>query len=178
MAIEGAPDDVITAGGSYSSGPAEGVYHVVVQEAARGESKSSSRPQLIIDLFGKDDQDHPAKQGKRVTKMYQSLSMKSDTKEKADTMRGMFKRLVFDGFGLKWPADDKPFDVRSLQGKEAWILIAPRKDDRDGSMRNQVVAIAQDKAKLPKLSGASTTPPAGGVRRVRGGRNATNAAPA
>ena len=171
MAINGAPDAIFL-GGSYSTGPAEGVYHTVVHEATQGESKSSSRPQLVITFFGKDDPDHPAKQGKKVTTMYQSLPMDGDDKEKADIMRGMVKRLVFDGLGLKWSPEPKAFDVRSIVSKECWILIGPRKDDRDGSIKNQVVAIAQSKDKLPKLKGAPTTPPAGGVSRRRGGAGA------
>ena len=78
---------------------------------------------------------------------------------------------MFDGFGLKWPTEAKPFDPRNLQGKEAWILIAPRKDDK-GETRNQVVAVVQDKAKLPQLKGADTKPSTGGRTSRRGGAQA------
>lgn len=158
MAIQGAPDITFQFGGTYSTGPAAGVYHVIVNEAALGTAQKTSRPYIGLDLFGKDDPNNSAKNGKRVTKQRVYSAMESDDDDKQKTMRGMTKRTLCDGYGLKWPADGKSLDPRQLVGKTAWVLIGPKKNEETGEIRNEVIAVAQDKEKLPKVN---TAPVAG-----------------
>lgn len=153
MAIEGAP--VINIGGAVSTGPEPGDYAVIISDAAIGKS-GTGRPNLQLEFTGKDDPNHPAKDGKKVTKMFQSLADVSDDADKVKTMNGMLKRLVFDGLGVKWPAEPKPLDPRVFAGKKCWIRLEKKKQEgRDE--RTEVVAIALTQDKLPVKKGAPTT---------------------
>ena len=130
------------------------MYHVIVNESSLGTAQKTGRPFTALDLFGKDDPNNPAKNGKRITKQRVYGTMVGDDKEKADTMKGMAKRTFCDGYGMKWPAEEKALDPRQLVGKSAWILIGPKKNEETGEIRNEVLAVAQDQAKLPKVNTA------------------------
>lgn len=167
MAITGAPQ--ILVGGAVSNGPALGDYHIIVSDAQLGESKTSGRGQLVLELTVKDDPNNPSKEGKKLTKMFQSLPAEGDDPEKVKQMQGMLKRLVYDGFGVKWPAEPKPIDPRIFVGKPAWIRLDNRKNNQTGEERSQVVAVAQAQDKLPVRRGetGNVAKPAG-----RGGASA------
>lgn len=155
MAIEGAP--VINIGGAVSTGPEAGDYHILVTDAALGKSKSE-RPNLQLELTVKDDPNHAAKEGKKLTKMFQSLPQDSDDEDKRKVMQGMLKRLVYDGFGVKWPTEPKALDPRIFVGKKAWIRLAKKKNEQTGEDRSEVVAVALTQDKLPASKGAQTGP--------------------
>ncbi len=147
MAIA-APDSFFV-GGAVSTGPASGDYHVIIEDASLGSS-SSGRGSLNFDLVVKDDPNHPAKEGKKLTKMFNSLAdPKTDDEEKIKVMNGILKRQVYDGFGIKWPTDKKALDARQFIGKTAWIRLAPRTNPKTGEARTQVTAVAQTADKLP-----------------------------
>ena len=151
MAIEGAPQILI--GGAVSTGPAKGDYHIIVSDASLGTS-STSRPNLQLELTVKDDPNHTAKEGKKLTRMFQSLPQDGDDEEKVKTMQGMLKRLVYDGFGVKWPAEPKPIDPRIFLGKTAFVRL----DQKPGDDRTNVVAVAHALDKLPVRKGTPTGP--------------------
>ena len=157
MAIEGAPS--INIGGAVSTGPEPGDYSVLITDAAVGAS-STGRPNLQLEFTVKDDPNHVAKNGKKLTKMFQSLPQGSDDEEKVKTMQGMLKRLVYDGLGVKWPTEPKPLDPRQFAGKKCWVRLAKKKQEgRDE--RTEVVAIALTQDKLPLLKGAPAGSPNG-----------------
>ena len=144
MAITGLPK----LGGTFSNGgAAEGNYRTEVADAQISEA-STGRPQVVLDLTVRNDPNHPSKEGKRLTKMYQSLPQEGDDPENAKVTKGIIKRLIFDGFGLEWAKDEKPFDPRVLVGKMAWVQIAKKKDNK-GIERSNVVAISQTAEGLP-----------------------------
>jgi len=147
MAIA-APDSIFV-GGAVSTGPAPGDYHVIIEDAAVGTS-TSGRGSLNFDLVVKDDPNHAAKEGKKLTKMFNSLADPAqDDEEKQKVMNGILKRQVYDGFGIKWPTEKKALDHRQFIGKTAWIRLAPRLNPKNGETRTQVVAVAQTADKLP-----------------------------
>lgn len=156
MAITGAPS--FGGGGSFSAGgPEKGQYHCIVADATTGESKNG-RPKLTLVFNVHNDPNHPAKQGKKLTTMFQYATMDTDEKDKADVMKGMLKRLVYDPFGLPWGAEFKPLDTRKLVGKEVWVLIGDNKQ-ADGTLRNGVVALSatQEGLPLPKAAVIAST---------------------
>ena len=151
-----APDNLFDgeAGGAVSTGARPGVYHVECREASRGESKTSKRSQFILDLFGKDDPNNTSKEGKRIIKMFQSLAIPSDDEDKRQAMRGVLKRLCYEGFSVPWPEKTGSLDPRRFQGKTAWILVDKVKDNKE-QMRSQVVAVAQEREQLPVIKTTS-----------------------
>jgi hypothetical protein len=161
-------------GGTYGAGgPAKGQYHCIVNDAQITEAKTG-RLQLVTEFFVRDDPNHPAKQNKKLTKWWQCFPMPDDDAEKAKNMRGMWKRLVYDGFGMKWPDSEKPFDPRVLIGKTAWVLMGDTKG-ADGQPRVGVVAVAQTQEGLPLPKNGATDMAAAAVAgaapsRVMGGR--------
>lgn len=157
MAIAAAPDTAF-AGGPVSTGPAPGDYHVVIQDAQNGVS-GSGRPSLNFDLVVKDDPNHPAKNGKKLTKMFNSLGSAEhgDDEDKLKMMAGILKRQVYDGFSVPWPKERKPIDPRIFIGKEAWVRLATQKNPKTGEDRSQVVAVAQTLDKLPVSRGTPTS---------------------
>ena len=158
MAIA-APDSIFI-GGAVSTGPASGDYHVIIEDAQLGTS-SKGRGSLNFDLVVRDDPNHQAKEGKKLTKMFNSLAdSKTDDEDKMKMMNGILKRQVFDGFGVKWPTEPKALDPRIFVGKTAWIRLAPKKNPNTGEERTQVVAVAQTPDKLPVNK--TTAEPAGG----------------
>ena len=154
-----APESVFY-GGPVSTGPTEGDYHVVIADASLGTS-SKGRPQLVLDLIVKDDPNHASREGKRLMKHFQSLADPAqDDEEKVKVMNGMFKRLLFEGFGLKWATENKALDARMFVSKTAWVRIAKKLNPQNGEERAQVVAAALTPDKLPVNK--STTEPANG----------------
>lgn len=151
MAIEGAPQ--ILVGGAVSTGPASGDYHVICSDAATGIS-STGRPNLQLELTVKNDDNHAAKNGKKLTRMFQSLPGSGDDDEKVKQILGMVKRLAYDGFGVKWPAEPKPIDPRIFVGKTAFVRLA----QKPGDDRTNVVAVAASLEKLPVMKGAEAKP--------------------
>lgn len=152
-------------GGEFSNGPAKGQYHVIVSDAQIGAAKSSGRPNITLDIFVKNDPGHPNKEGKRLQKLFQSLPMESDDADKRKSMRGMVKRLCYDGFGVEYPTEEKDLDPRVWIGKTAWVLVGDQKD-QSGQLRTGIVAVAQKQEQLPLPKGAtSTIPPKNGGRR-------------
>ena len=162
MAIEGAP--TINVGGAVSNGAEPGDYHVIISDAALGTSKTG-RPNLQLELTVKDDPNHVAKEGKKLTKMFQSLAQASDDEDKVKTMNGMLKRMVFDGLGVKWPTEPKPLDPRVFAGKKAWVRLDRKKNEQTGEDRSEVIAIALTADKLPAKKGVPTIAAAAGSRR-------------
>lgn len=141
-------------GGAYSSGPAKGVYRGIVQEAAIADTQSGGK-KLSLTIFGKNDPDHPDKEGKKLFTFSQTFPSANQPAETQSLVKGIWKRLIYDGFGLKWSTEAKPFDQRQLVGKEAFFLVDEKKQ-ADKSMRNDVVAIALEKDKLPQKTNRST----------------------
>lgn len=155
MSVAGLP----TMGGEFTNpGVAKGVYRVKVEDASLGEAKSG-RHQFIAQLVVSNDPNHAAKEGKKLTKLYQSLPTGEDDADKKLMMKGIIKRMLFDGFGIPWPKEDKPFDPRKWVGKEAWVLVGDQKR-ADGSMGTGVVAIATEADKLPALKTTGEAPAA------------------
>lgn len=152
MSITGAPVEVLM-GGSYTSGTAEGDYHVIVSDAQLGLAKTG-RPQLIAQLTVKNDPAHPAREGKPLTRMFQSLPQPGDPEDKRDSMKGMVKRLWYDGFGVPWPKEDKKLDARLFINKEAYVRLAKK----EGKAFPDVVAVATTLDGLPPKHGAPTAP--------------------
>lgn len=162
MAITGAAQEAMMWGGATSAGgAATGVYRVVVTEAALGMSKGAQdadgnytkapRPFVELEFFGKGDPDHPGKEGKKVTKSKFYGPSAADDAEKKKLMAGMLKRSLGDGFGIKWGTDGKPLDPRIFVKKEVFIAIGPGKaNDDTGESRQEVLAIAPSRDKLPK----------------------------
>lgn len=144
------------AGGTFTTGGAKGDYHCRVDDAQITVA-STGRLQFVLDLSVHNDPDHPGKEGKKLKKMFQSLAMPEDDKEKADQMRGMLKRFYYDGFGEKWPTDSKPIEARKWIGKEAWVRLDV---DKDKPEFTKVTHIAQNKEGLPtpKGQGVKTAP--------------------
>lgn len=148
MAITGASDAVLV-GGEVSSGPAKGDYRVEVTDAKLGESKDKTRKMLLLTLTVKDDPNHSAKNGKKLTTWRQPLPAPGkDDADKLKTMQGILKRSVYEGLGVKWPETAKALDPRIFMNKVAFVRI----DDRtgsDGKTRTDVVACAVSADKLP-----------------------------
>lgn len=174
MAI-GSTQNVFTAGGTYSSGPSDGQYHVKVTDAQLGAS-SKGTPQMVLEFTVANDPNHPAKEGKKLTKKFITLGpadpTAADAAEKMEKIKGMMKRFLFDGFGMKWPESDKPQDPRDWVGKSVWVQVA-KVAGRDGP-RADIVAIAQTQEGLPVVKGGAapanngnngSTPAKGGRRR-------------
>lgn len=159
MGITGQTTATMMGGGTYTAGGPKGAFHIRVADASIGLA-STGRPQFILDLEVHNDPDHPGKEGKKLKKMYQSGVVEEDGQEKGDTMRGMLKRLCYDGFGIPWTTDGKPIDPRKWIGKEAWVMLDTDKNNPDFT---RVVAVAQTKEglPLPKGQGAKTSPPTG-----------------
>lgn len=155
MAIEGAPQ--ILVGGAVNSGPVEGDYHVIVSEASIGTSKTG-RPNLQLELTVKDDQDHVAKNGKKLTRMFQSLPQPGDDGEKVKDMQGFLKRIVYSGLGIKWPTEGKPLDPRIFVGKTAYARLAKKTPTDEFA---NIVAMAPTREALPVKKGIPTGPVAG-----------------
>lgn len=152
MAITGA-EDAIVVGGDYSlGGTADGDYRVKVNSVGIGTASTGTK-QLTMEFFGKGDPDHPAKEGKFVFKMYQSLPSEKQDAEKRKQTQGFLKRLVYDGFGFDWPKTGKKFDARMFADKECWIRIKKR----EGKDRPEIVAIALERDNLPATKGAAGT---------------------
>lgn len=156
MAI-GATTQVMV-GGKYSTGPSDGQYHIKVTDAQISQS-SKGTPQMVLELTITNDPEHAAKEGKKLTKMFQTLSpadpTAADAGEKQEQINGMLKRLLFDGFGLKWPDKSEALDPRDWQGKTAWVMMQ-KKTRQNGESRAEVVAIAQNKDGLPVPKGVPT----------------------
>ena len=121
----------------------------------------------------KNDPNNPGKEGKKLTKVFQSLPMEGDEEDKILTMRGMVKRFLYDGFGIKWPEKETALDPRDWVGRAAWVQIGDQKG-ADGQPRAGVTHIAQTAEALPlpkKAALAATGPakatakPAAGARR-------------
>ncbi len=146
MSVAGLP----TMGGDFSSATtAKGVYRVKVEDASIAEA-STGRPQITMQLVVSKDPNHAAKEGKKLTKIFQSLPTGEDDADKRLMMKGMIKRMLFDGFAIPWPKEEKPLDPRKWVGKEAWVLIGDRKG-KNGEMQTGVVAVAQEADKLPAV---------------------------
>ena len=77
----------------------------------------------------------------------------SDDKDKVETMLGMLKRKLYDGFGLPWPKDSKKFDPRIFQNKEVFVWLAKGKPNEEtGEARVEVQNYALTADKLPKAA--------------------------
>lgn len=158
MGITGAPEAMMVGGATNSGGPAPGIYKVIVADASvgmtKGDEAAGKAPRHFIELefHGKGDKDHPAKDGKKVTKQRFYGTASSDDAEKKKDMLGMLRRRVYDGLGVKWPTGEaKAVDTRIFTKKECFIVIAPGKENPEtNETRNEVQAIALDKKKLPK----------------------------
>lgn len=154
---------------------AKGNYHVEVLDASYGESKTG-RAQLILQLVYKNDPNHPASEGKKLTRIYQSMPAEGDDADKVKMMKGIIKRMIFDGFGLKWSTDEKPFDPRVLVGKQAWVQVGDTKK-ADGTASTGITHVAQTLETLPIPRGVqAAAATAGAPRRGGRGRTAANAA--
>lgn len=154
-------------GGRFSNGPAKGVYHGIVTEAAVGDTQKGGK-KLSITVFGKDDPDHPEKEGKKLFTFSQTFPSESQDADTQDRMRGMWKRIIYDGFGLKWSTEPKPFDARQLVGKQAYFVVDEKKD-QNGAPRNDVVGVYLEKDAIPvranRATGTVTETKAAGRRR-------------
>lgn len=160
-------------GGEYSTYSLDkGNYRCKVTDASYGEAKTG-RQQLILDLTVEGDPNHPAKEGKRLTRHYQSVVMPaSDDADKIKTLKGFWKRMISDGFALKWdPLNAKPFDPRTLIGKIVFVQIGNTKR-ADGSPAQGVVALAPTADKLPavKIDTGTGAAAAVGGNGAAGGR--------
>lgn len=172
-------------GGAFSSGgPQKGAYHVKVSDAQVCEAKEVKEEEgrtqkrlgyaLQFDVY--DDPNHPAKNGKKLTKEQFWLPDAEDDDDKRKTMNGMLKRGPFDGLGVRWPEKEEEFDPRDFIGKTGYVLVDEQEDKRDNSMRTRVVAIRQDPSKLPKLkeakaaAGGKSDEKKGGAAAAGGGR--------
>jgi hypothetical protein len=138
-------------GGNFSIGPKPGNYRVIVNDAQNGES-GTGRPNLKVEFVGRNDPNNPAKEGKKIIMMFQSYPLADQDPDKAESMKGFWKRLIYDGFGLSWgkqaAATGTLFDVKLILGKEVWIQLGQKSD---GKM--EVRAIALKLEGLPKLQG-------------------------
>lgn len=156
MAITGAPEAMMVGGAVNSGGPAAGIYRIVVADASTGMSKGDEakgklpRHYIELEFHGKGDPDHPAKDGKKVTKQKYYGTASNDDAEKRKDMLGMLKQRLYNPFNVKWPSAGAAVDARIFVKKEAFIVIAPGKANEEGETRNEVQAIAQKKEKLPK----------------------------
>jgi hypothetical protein len=158
MGITGAPEAMMVGGKTSSGGPAPGIYKVIVADASvgitGGDPAAGKAPRHYIELefHGKGDKEHPAKDGKKVTKQRFYGAAASDDAEKKEMMLGMLRAKVYKGLGVKWPTGEaKPVDTRIFTKKECYIAIAPGKENPDtNEVRNEVQAISIDRAKLPK----------------------------
>lgn len=156
----GAADVEMMIGGKFSSGPAEGVYHVQVTETGKDKSKGDpaknkpQRPFLALTLtVTAKDKIHASKKGKKLTVDRSYFPHPSDDTDKIETMLGMLKRKLYDGFGLAWPKDSKKFDPRVFANKEAFVWLAKGKPNEEtGEARVEVQAYAQTPDKLPKAA--------------------------
>jgi hypothetical protein len=164
-------------GGSYSTGPAHGQYHCVVNDAAITESRTG-RPMATLKLVVKDDPNHQSKESKGLGRdIRQSLPMDSDDPEKVGVMKGMVKRMLYDGFDMPWPDEAMPLDkfkaeIRKWVGKQCWVNIGDTKQ-ADGTMGPGVTDVAITQEKLPvRAARKNGTPapasPAGGRKARRG----------
>jgi len=157
MAI-GQPDamNFVWGGATSSGGPATGIYRVVVAEAGLGQSKGDEakgkppRPYVELEFHGKNDDEHPSFNGKKLIKQRFYSPLPSDDKEKQKMMAGMLKRSLSDGLGVKWMTEQKTLDPRIFIKKEAYIAIGPGKPNDTGETRQEVQAIALKREKLPK----------------------------
>jgi len=157
MGITGAPEAMMVGGAVNTGGPAPGIYRVIVADAGigitDGNEAAGKAPRHYVELefHGKGDPDHPAKDGKKITKQRFYGASSADDREKQKNMLGMLKRRVYDGLGVKWPTGESKLDARIFSKKEAFIAIAPSKENPEtGECRNEVQAIALKKEKLPK----------------------------
>ncbi len=166
MGISGAAQEAMMWGGATSNGgAATGVYGAVVTEAALGMSKGlvekndkgeevivkHPRPYIELEFAGKNDPDHPAKNGKKITKQKFYGPTASDDADKKKLMAGMLKRSLGDGFGIKWATDGKPLDPRIFIKKECFLAIGPGKENEETKeTRQEILAIAPTKKQLPK----------------------------
>lgn len=162
MAVQAAPDAAFV-GGEVYNGPELGDYHVIVSDSAMGETNKKDRKQLILELTVKDDPNHTAMEGKKLTKMWQSFPNAADDDRKRKTMLGIIKRQVYEGFGIPWPKDSKPLDPRIFTGKSAWVRFGERKD-KEGKIRQNITHVVQKQDQLPKGNGV----PAGKTEKAAG----------
>ena len=156
MAITGAPEVMMVGGAVNSGGPPAGIYRIIVADASTGMSKGDEakgkapRHYIELEFHGKGDPDHPAKDGKKVTKQKFYGTASNDDAEKRKDMLGMLKNRLYVPFNVKWPAAGAAVDARIFVKKEAFIVIAPGKPNEEGETRNEVQAIAVKREKLPK----------------------------
>jgi hypothetical protein len=152
----GAADVDMSVGGAYSTGPAEGVYHIQVTETGKDESKGENgkpkRPLVTLTLtITAKDKVNASKKGKKLMTDRTYFPCGADDKDKVKTMLGMLKRKLYDGFGIAWPKESKKFDPRIFANKEAFVYLAKGKPNPDtGEQRVEVQAYALTPDKLPK----------------------------
>ena len=149
MAINGAPAALLV-GGAVASGPAAGIYHIKVADAATGESNNDNKtPYLELQFEVHEDPDNAAKEGKKLVKQRYYLGGEKHDEEKKKVMLGMMKRGPYAGFNIPWPKEAKKLDARIFVGKTAWVLLgAKKKQNETDDDYMEVKRIAQDKAKL------------------------------
>lgn len=170
--IVGSADDAAFVVGGKVGGGVEGDFHVIVQDARKGESAQKKTPMVELDLVVKDDPDHAAKEGKGILgsnpfKARWYFPRVDDPEDKKLQQRGIMKRQLYQGFGVKWPDEEgKKFDPRIFVGKMAWVRLKTK----EGEDFPQVSAVAVNKEDLPggkkkATNGEAPAKPAGGGRR-------------
>jgi hypothetical protein len=155
----GGADVEIVVGGKFSTGPGKGVYHIKVGDVGKDLSKGdeakgkAKRPFLSLSLVVTNkDKLHTSKHGKKLTTDRTYFAAPGDDAEKVETMMGMAKQKLYDGFGLTWPKDSKKIDIRLFAGKEAYVWLDHGKPDENGQTRVEVKAYAVEVDKLPKAA--------------------------
>jgi len=160
----GAPETLMV-GGPTSSGPTPGIYRAKVTEVNTGASTQKGTPFIELDLHGHKDEQHPAKEGKRITKHriylpHPDLIKKAnegDTEavEKVQQLNGMTKR-TFKGYGVPFPKETKKFDPRQFLNKEVFIELRKGKADDEGESRTEVSRVASEREALEPSGGVQS----------------------
>lgn len=165
MAINAAPDDFFLAGGETISGPDLDDYHVIVSDAQRGTSKDGKKAQLVLEFTVKDDKNHPAMEGKKLSKSWATWPAKDESDMDKKKTLGRLRRMYYEGLGVPWPKEAKAVDPRIFVTKTAYVRIGTTENKKTGEKFTGVTHIVQDPKKLParppaeasgKVNGAAT----------------------
>ncbi|TAL42365.1 MAG: hypothetical protein EPN91_08275 [Salinibacterium sp.] len=149
MAINAAPDAFFSAGGDTISGPEADDYHCIVSDASRGMSADGTKAQLILEFTVKDDKNHPAMEGKKLSKAWFTWPAAADSETDKKKALGRLKRMLYEGLGVPWPKEAKPVDPRSFSTKEAFVRIGTTTNKKTGKSFTGVTHIVQDPKKFP-----------------------------
>lgn len=150
MAAIGTPA-AMKIGGKMSSGPPKGIYAVEVKDATCDVSKKKGTPFVELELFVKNDEHNPDRNGKRLLKQRFYGPNPETPASDQEAARGRLNRNLLKPLGMKWPTEEKPLEPRQFIGKSFFVLLDHEGKPQDpNDPRIEVKRIASKREDLEK----------------------------